>query len=293
MHLVVVFIYALPVIGFHHTRLSTVMATIVHYYVFKKSMWQLVNLSSTTTMTRLVTALQWWERTVFCTQCSRSQTYLKKAIKEAQPIKLQHIGAADLTVWHCKQLTLLSTQIYRKTKTFARTTTIRQSSLEWSPIEIPHRTRGLICNGKDRTMWQHMMQWGIFSMSFPKCMMTRLSELARWTSLYELFLADSSYLQTGTNLLGCWLSHAVGLQRIWSFKRWRMKSGRAVLCFADHYCPPILPWFTLLTTDLTIAHEVIHDSIGVSLQKTGFNGSIPCRKSESCKNGRRCSEQGG
>ena len=49
---------------------------------------------------------------------------------------------------------------------------------------------------------------------------------------------------------------------------------------------------TLLTTDLTVAHEVIYDSIGVSLQKTGFNGSISCQKSESCKKGRlgRCFE---
>jgi len=35
---------------------------------------------------------------------------LKKATKEAQPIKLQHIDAADLTVWQCKQPTLLATE---------------------------------------------------------------------------------------------------------------------------------------------------------------------------------------
>jgi len=37
---------------------------------------------------------------------------------------------------------------------------------------------------------------------------------------------------------------------------------------------------TLLINDLTVSHEVIHDSIGYSLQKTGCIGSMPLRKSE-------------
>jgi len=37
---------------------------------------------------------------------------------------------------------------------------------------------------------------------------------------------------------------------------------------------------TILTTDLTIAHEVTRNLIGVRLRKTGFNGSTPCRTSE-------------
>ena len=51
---------------------------------------------------------------------------------------------------------------------------------------------------------------------------------------------------------------------------------------------PLSSSSTLLTTDLIIAHEATHDSIGVGLQKTGFKGSMPCRKSEFCKKGVRC-----